>query len=285
MTTIGVREAFGPPPDEEKIQSYVAQNSPTQLWREIAAANFDPTDVLAFADILSMFIKADDHAIALYSGTLGELERYPERASPDTNLMGAWVSLFMTCSRRGRTEEAVKAYYKAAHLGYDDAKSKVLLATHLHALGRYSDSLDVLSTVLDSHTLGSGPNQIPAGMYDIAVRLKNELMAKTNRSRPPASLARLAWYFNDDLQPIPDAIPNLAFAELEPKGVTQEVLESLRSAFICQVSPDRKVWYVSFYDRADPIELIEENDFGRFMIWYYIDPTSNRLRGFDVHFS
>jgi hypothetical protein len=148
-------------------------------------------------------------------------------------------------------------------------------------MGRHRDSLELLTAVLGAHTIGNGPSQIPKEMYDLAIRLQTQLMGK-GTAQAPSSLVGLAWYYDEDLEPIPDAIPNLSFAELERKGLRRDLLASLRSAFIFQVSNDRRVWYVSFYDRADPSALIERNDSGQFIIWFYIDPALGAPRGFDV---
>ena len=56
MESVTIQEAFGPPPNMRKIEPYIGQRTPNQLWREVASANFDPTDVLGFADVLLMFI-------------------------------------------------------------------------------------------------------------------------------------------------------------------------------------------------------------------------------------
>src|SRR5438552_3738705 len=133
--TANVGEVFGAL-NVERITAYVQVRTPEQLWKEIEAANLDPTDVLGYADLLLQFLKKEEHAMALYVGALRELESHPDRIAQDTNLMGAWLQLFHLAARRGHNKMAIHAYTAANALGSDDPFDKVMFALSLHAVGR-----------------------------------------------------------------------------------------------------------------------------------------------------
>jgi len=273
---------FGPPLDLGALQAQVKTRTPDQMADDVRQSNADPTDVLAWADILQDFARAEDHAIAVYSVGLHELEEHPERRAPDTNLMGAWVRLFQLLCLKGRTEEAIKAYFKAAAHGYEDPRGRVVVASQLHAVGHFAEALDILKPVFGWEGHQGRVAELPPELVTLARQLMAELLRLVASSPTTDTLARLSWFYDDALNPIPEALPNLAFSEVQRKGVDLETIKSLKCAVIFQASPDRKVWYVGFYDRTDPWTTGQSGDMGRFMIWFYVDPGTGSLRGFDV---
>lgn len=144
------------------------------MWKEAETADLDPNHVLTCADTLHMFLNAEDHAIALYAGALAKIEAEPDLAAPETNLMGSWVNLFMALSWRGRTTAAIQAYAKATELGFQDPQARLLVATHLHALGRFTDALTMLDTVLGT----SEEANVPTSMKSVAQQRRAELVKK-----------------------------------------------------------------------------------------------------------
>jgi len=144
------------------------------MWKEAELASVNPNHVLHCADALHMFLNAEDHAIALYAGALQQIEENPEVAEPDTNVMGAWVNLFMALSWRGKTSAALQAYAKATELGFQDPQARLLVATHLHALGRFTEALNMIDTVLGT----TEESSVPPSMKTVAQQRRVELMKK-----------------------------------------------------------------------------------------------------------
>src|SRR5436853_7438222 len=100
---------FNPPQDFmdfDKARIYLDANTPEQVVAHSYKWNCDLTDILGIADIVSRFLKADDHAIALYEDVLRRLDEHPEQISPDTNLAFAYASLGQILTRKERSEEA-----------------------------------------------------------------------------------------------------------------------------------------------------------------------------------
>ena len=144
------------------------------MWKEAELASVNPNYVLNCADALHMFLNAEDHAIALYAGALRQIEANPELTEPGTNVMGSWVNLFMALSWRGRTTAAIQAYAKATELGFQDPQARLLVATHLHALGRFTEALNMIDTVLGT----SEEANVPPSMKTVAQQRRAELMKK-----------------------------------------------------------------------------------------------------------
>ena len=175
---IHITEVIGPHCDLDRLRSYVQLRTPQQMWKEAELASVNPNHVLNCADKLHMFLNAEDHAIALYAGALRQIEANPRLAEADTNVMGAWVNLFMALSWRGRTNAAIQAYAKATELGFRDPQARLLVATHLHALGRFTEALNMLDTVLGTSEEAS----VPPSMKTVAQQRRVELVRKI-RSR------------------------------------------------------------------------------------------------------
>lgn len=134
--------------DVERINSYLHSRTPKQLWAEVKFADLDPTDVLAFADVVLQFLENEEHAIPLYQVGLRELQEHPEKIASDTNLLGAWCRLFRLLAKRGRNHEAIEAYFMAESLGNNDPADKLVVALSLHAVGRFREALQIAEWLL-----------------------------------------------------------------------------------------------------------------------------------------
>jgi hypothetical protein len=76
---------FNPPQDFmdfEKTRDYLSAHMPEQVAVDSRSWVCSPTDILSIADMLSMALKADDHAIALYKEGLRRLNEHPEQIDP-----------------------------------------------------------------------------------------------------------------------------------------------------------------------------------------------------------
>jgi hypothetical protein len=88
----------------------------------------------------------------------------------------------------------------------------------------------------------------------------------------------LNWWFDDEAQPFPTGIVDTPLIQLSKLGVSNEILQSLTAAFVHDFSPDRKTWYLIFFDDVDPAAALRAGSMGRFMLMFFVDPmTGDRL--------
>ena len=142
---------FNPPQDFmdfEKARIYLSTHTPEQVAVESRTwTSCSPTDILSIADVLSMALKADDHAIALYKEGLRRLDEHPEQMDPDTNIAFAYASLGQILTRKNRIEEAIDALSNAVRAGSDHSHIKTLLALNLQNTGRSQEAYQLIEEV------------------------------------------------------------------------------------------------------------------------------------------
>lgn len=112
-------------------------------------------------------------------------------------------------------------------------------------------------------------------------RIRQMLQAFPENKVATLSGLQIKWFFDPSYAPIPEALVSLPLKHMTDRGIASETLSRLAAAVIWDVSPDRKVWIVSFYDTADPNVLnVEGTEI--FSLWFY-QGADGSFRGCDVH--
>ena len=94
------------PNNFQELGNYFTANTPEQVVSDSHTWPCDATDLLSIADVCRMFLKADDHAIALYEEGLRRIKQGPEERAPDTNIVGAYANLGRLLTKQQRSQEA-----------------------------------------------------------------------------------------------------------------------------------------------------------------------------------
>ncbi|MFL6215674.1 MAG: hypothetical protein ACJ74J_17460 [Blastocatellia bacterium] len=171
---------FNPPQDFmdfEKAQIYLSAHTPEQVAVDSRSWACSPTDILSIADMLSMALKADDHAIALYKDGLRRLNEYPEQIDPDTNIAFAYASLGQVLTRKNRIEEAIDALSNAVRSGSDHSHIKTLLALNLQNTGRSQEAYRLIEEVF-SCPQAKISEELSPQFLEMAKQLRSYLAAK-----------------------------------------------------------------------------------------------------------
>jgi len=163
------------PDNTEAMIAYFSTQPPAQVVQGLRALKQDATDILAWADQM-LGAGAEAHAIALLQDGLGELSKHPDRIAADTNLMGAWVRLFRLLSKNGRNQEAIQAYFMAESLGNGDPMDKLVLATDLHAVGRYREALKIVDGLLATKPRFDPEMMSPEHAFALAIEVKTDCL-------------------------------------------------------------------------------------------------------------
>lgn len=254
------------PFDPDKVVSYVLSHTPEQMITDSRSWSCDACDLLTYADILSGF-DFPDHVIALYQEGLKRLSEHPEELTPEVNVFGAYAMLGINLTSKGRHHEAIDAFEQAMIVGGNHPKIMALLAINYIKVGRHIEALKHIERIL----------RIPQD--EIANTVGRDVLVTLKQ----LTLWRLIWWYQSELNPIPTALFSMPVSLLLSQGVGQSVLDSLQSAFILDVSTDRKMWWVSFYDVKDPTQLYDPSAYIKFRIQYDVDPQSLLLKGFQVY--
>ncbi|HYP29562.1 MAG TPA: HEAT repeat domain-containing protein [Blastocatellia bacterium] len=224
---------FNPPQDFmdfEKARIYLGTRTPEQVAIESRKWGCSLTDILAVADVLSMALQADDHAIALYKEGLRELSEHPEKSDPDTNIAFAYASLGQVLIRRNRIEEAIDALYEAVRSGSDHSHIKTLLALNLQNTGRSQEAYQLIEEVF-SYPQAKLSEELSPQFLEKAKELRNFLTARHRSQNSPDSEEERPMprdYIREATSTIfGDKVPLAELLETEPGQVVGNLLRAL----------------------------------------------------------
>jgi hypothetical protein len=94
------------------------------------------------------------------------------------------------------------------------------------------------------------------------VALRDRLRVELARqSGEPTTLGELelSWWYDHAAEPFPKGILRVPLSGLVAKGVDPATLGCLTAAVVHDFSPDRRVWYVAFFDDVDPVDVIRSD--------------------------
>jgi hypothetical protein len=104
-----------------------------------------------------------------------------------------------------------------------------IFAYKLHEQGSYRQALAVMERVM----------QLPQSVLSEKVQVPLNILQALNAAiRAKASLRRLRdlnWFWNPDVQPVPEGILSMGYDSLTKGGLPAQVLDRARSAAIMQV--------------------------------------------------
>lgn len=92
----------------------------------------------------------------------------------------------------------------------------------------------------------------------------------------------LNWWFDEGAEPFPKAILGAPLSGLAAKGVDPSLLRRLTAAVVNDFSPDRKVWFIAFFDDDDPAPAIRAGSMGRFLVIFWVDAAGVALQNYQL---
>ena len=224
---------FNPPQDFmdfEKTRIYLGAHTPEQVAVDSRSWACNLTDILSIADMLSMGLKADDHAIALYREGLRRLDEHPEQIDPDTNIAFAYASLGQALTRKNRIEEAIDALYNAVRSGSDHSHIKTMLALNLQNTGRSQEAYQLIEEVFN-HPPDKLSEELSPQLLEMAKQLRSYLAARHRPQNNPSSESEKPMprdYIREATSTIfGDKVPLAELLKTEPGQVIGNLLRAL----------------------------------------------------------
>jgi tetratricopeptide (TPR) repeat protein len=240
--------------DTRALGWYLSNHSGEELAADLRASSCDPNDVLTTGDQAYFMLKNRAAARILYEAGLRTLDARPDLVAEDINPLLSRRNLCAILVENESFDGALKLISASPDILQLDPNLAAILAYKLYERGAYQQARPLLERVL----------QMPQSVVSEKVRVPlNSLQALYNAIRAKASvrsLRDLNWFWNPDVEPVPDGILSMGFEALTKRGLPPRVLERARSAVIMQVSNDRKMWFVFLYDRDDPSGIMQREN-------------------------
>ncbi len=266
-----------PTTDFQGLIAYVKAHTPEQMLSDIRASSVDPNDLPSIGDTVKMFLNDEGkhHAKVCYGEGIRQLEEEPQRKAPDVNLMFARRN-FCACCFPEEPVEAFNVLVDEPEIIVADPVLATGIATGLAQEG-YPKQANIIVTALDQIPAQNLLLKFEEGGIEIGIlkALRDHLRQQLGGRK----LRDLKWFWNPNVEPVPDGILSMDYDAIR---LPAQVLDRARSAVIMQVSNDRKMWFVFFYDREDPTSIMQrENSELCYVFFYYRD---GNVQVSDVHY-
>jgi tetratricopeptide (TPR) repeat protein len=254
--------------DPQALAWYLSNHSQQDVATDLQQSRCDPNDVLSIGDSVYFMLKNRVIARLFYETGLRTLDAHPDLLAKDINPLLSRRNLCAIFVEDESFDDALKLLSSSPDILQLDPNLGAILAYKLYEQGAYQQALPVLDRVL----------QLPQSELSEKVQVPlNSLHALHSAILAKASVRRLRdlkWFWNPDVEPVPDGILSMGYDALTKKGLPTHVLDRARSAVIMQVSNDRKMWFIFIYDRDDPTPIMQrEKSELCFVSFYHRDGT------------
>jgi tetratricopeptide (TPR) repeat protein len=249
--------------DPQELSWYLSNRSPEQVLEDVRSSRCDPNDILCTGDVAYFMLKNSDFARVFYEEGLRALDANPGLLAADIDPLLSRRNLCAILMEENKFDEALRLFSACSDLINLDPNLAAVFAWRLHKAGAYRPAFQLLERVL----------RLPPA--EIAEKVKiplNTLQALYADNKAKASVKRLydlKWFWSPEVEPVPEGIMMTTFESLAKKGVPDQILVQARSAVIMSASNDRKMWFIFFYDRADPTSLLEQKNAELFFASFY----------------
>ncbi len=189
-----------------------------------------------------------------YEEGLRSLDANPGLLAADINPHLARRNLCAIFIEDNDFDSALKLLSSAPQVIELDPNLGAIFSYKLYEQGAYRPALAVMERVLQQPlSVLSEKVQVPLSSLQA---LYSAIRAKASGKR----LRDLKWYWSPEAEPVPEGLLSMEYEALTKQGLAARVLDLARSAVIMQVSKDRKMWVVFFYDREDPTSIMERDN-------------------------